>query len=85
MLTCKQLDDFLVDFLDGTLPFRQRLTMQMHLGLCAECRQYVAEYRRAIELGRKACHSEQQFEQVPEELIQAVLASVQASSGDGTG
>lgn len=77
MLTCKQLDEFLVDFLDGSLPFRTKLSMHMHLGLCKACRDYVRDYERAITLGRKACTAEEEVSEVPEELVQAVLTNLQ--------
>ncbi len=80
MLTCKQLDDFLVDFLDGNLPFRQKLSMHMHLGLCKECRDYVRDYERAVVLGRKACSHQEELTEVPEELVQAVLSNLQSNS-----
>jgi predicted anti-sigma-YlaC factor YlaD len=76
MLTCKQLDEFLVDFLDGKLGFRQRLSMHMHLGLCRDCRDFLEEYRAASKLGRKVFTSDEQLEAVPEPLIQAVLANL---------
>ncbi len=80
MLTCKQLDDFLVDFLDGNLPFRQKLSMHMHLGLCKECRDYVRDYERAVALGRKACSQQEEVTEVPEALVQAVLSNMQSNS-----
>lgn len=83
MLTCRELDDFLVDFLDGRLPLRQRLSMQMHLAMCRDCRRFLEEYRQAIRLGREAVVEEHGLEQVPEGLIRAVLANLPDRPGNG--
>ncbi|MEM9383761.1 MAG: zf-HC2 domain-containing protein [Pseudomonadota bacterium] len=79
MLTCKEFDGFLVDFLDGNLPLRQKLSMHLHLGLCKDCREYVRDYERAITLGRKACSAteDEEVSDVPEALVQAVLTNLQ--------
>ncbi|MEO0420808.1 MAG: zf-HC2 domain-containing protein [Pseudomonadota bacterium] len=82
MLTCKELDEFLVDFLDGNLPLRTKLAMHLHLGLCKDCREYVRDYERAITLGRKACSTaeDEEVADVPEALVQTVLANLQSNS-----
>ncbi len=85
MLSCKQLDEFLVDFLDGELPFATRLSMQMHLGLCRPCREFVSQYQRAIELGREAFVGQGEFADVPEALVQAVLESMPGRRDGGDG
>lgn len=77
MMSCAELDGFLVDYLDGALPRPQRRIFALHLFLCRECRAYLERYRRAIALGRAA------FEEptapvpddVPEELVRAILAA----------
>ena len=37
-MSCKDVADFLMDYLDGTLPFAQRMTFKLHLSLCPDCR-----------------------------------------------
>ncbi len=78
MLTCKEFDQFIVDFLDKNLPLRKRLSMHLHLMMCKGCPQYLADYRRAIELGQTVCgqDDEEVADDVPEELIKAVLANL---------
>lgn len=82
MLTCKEFDDFLTDFVDGNLPLRQRLSMHMHLSLCKDCRDFVEEYRRALHLGRSACRTDESLGEVPEALVQAVLTNLKSLDRD---
>ena len=75
-MTCKEVNQFLADYLDGTLLWRQRLTFNLHLLLCEHCRQYLASYaatvRAAKSLGRVA---EPEVNHVPEELVRAILSA----------
>ena len=75
MITCKEFEDFVLDYLDGELPLRQRSVFELHMRVCRECRDYLAAYQRATELGRAVVLSphEPVPEDVPEDLIKAVL------------
>lgn len=48
MLSCREISEFLADYVEGQLPRWQRLTFQLHLALCRDCRRYLASYRRTI-------------------------------------
>ena len=78
MLTCKQFDAFIVDYLEGRLPFSTRLSMRLHLALCWRCRAYLRKYRRTIELGQSVFGDPDQAvpDEVPDELVKAVLAHI---------
>ncbi len=53
MLTCQQITELCTDYLEGRLSFRQRLSFQLHLGMCRHCRVYLAQMKTTIEmLGR---------------------------------
>jgi len=75
-LTCREILDLLMDFIDGQLPPLQQATIEAHLASCPDCRDYIETYRRTIEL-EKRIHSvspiEEQLRAIPEELIQAIL------------
>ncbi len=76
-MTCHDALDFLDDYLDGKLPWGQRIAFGLHLGLCRPCRDYLDGYRKTIEASRKAM-SEQAVtncEQIPDEIVQAILAA----------
>ncbi|WP_299622425.1 anti-sigma factor [Pelagibius sp.] len=84
MITCREFEDFLLDYMEGSLPTRQRRIFEVHLAICRECREYLAAYRETIELGRQAFEdpAANPPEDVPEDLITAVLA---ARGGDPKG
>ncbi len=75
MITCKEFEDFLISYLEDELPAKQRSIFEWHLGLCRECREYLAAYRRTMEIA-EAVMSESGAsipEDVPEDLIKAIL------------
>ncbi len=77
MITCRQFEDFILAYLEEELPERQNFVFELHLKVCRECRDYLAAYRRTIELSKRA------FEDpegplpaaVPEDLVKAILAA----------
>ena len=85
LLTCKEVLDFLGDYLEGSLPWRQRLAFNVHLLLCRHCRRYLASYLETMRLTR-ASESEPTSETspVPYELVQAILAARRADKGPAT-
>ena len=76
-ITCKQLQDFLSDYSEGTLPDVQRSEFHRHLAVCPSCVNYVEQYKTTIALGKAAfdCPDDSPPADVPEELIQAILAA----------
>jgi RNA polymerase sigma-70 factor (ECF subfamily) len=52
LITCREFEDFIVGFLDGTLTGRERALFEIHLRTCRVCRHYLVRYRRTVELGR---------------------------------
>lgn len=75
MITCKEFEDFILAYLEGDLPRRQRSVFELHLKVCRECRDYLAAYRRTLELSKRAFEAEADAlpEDVPEDLVKAVL------------
>jgi len=76
MLTCKEFDDFMVDYLEQDLPAWQKFMCWLHVKMCRECAGFVREYHQAIKLGQKAYDAPNDSlpDSVPEELIKAALA-----------
>ena len=76
-MTCRELADFLADYLAGELPDDRRAAFEHHLARCPACVHYVAAYRAATDLGRRAFEEDQGAipADVPEELVRAILAS----------
>ena len=54
MITCREFEDFILAYLEGELPERQRRQFDLHIRLCRECRDYLAAYRLSTELAKRA-------------------------------
>ena len=81
-LTCRELIDFLDDYVAGTLPGPQRERFDEHLGRCAACVRYLRGYQgtmRAVALS--FAPEAAPPADVPEELVGAILAARKASAG----
>jgi predicted anti-sigma-YlaC factor YlaD len=79
-MTCKQVSAFLADYLDGALPWRQRLSFNIHLVLCQHCQQYLASYAATIRVAKMIGQAPEQ--EIPDELVRAVLRA-RRNSPDG--
>jgi predicted anti-sigma-YlaC factor YlaD len=72
-VTCQEIADFLMDYLDGTLPGTQRAIFEEHLGECPECVAYIKSYQATIRMSKKT--RPEAPDTAPEDLIQAILAA----------
>lgn len=73
-MTCREVIDFLMEYLNGELSAAQKAAFDHHLSLCPACQNYLKSYRAAVELGRKAL-KEEAVSPVPEALVKAILAA----------
>ena len=75
MITCREFEAFVLRYLDNELTERERTIFERHLKFCRECREYLAAYRRSIELGRAVLAEGDAPvpDDVPRDLITAVL------------
>ena len=76
MLTCKEFDDFMVDYLGDGLPGGRKCSGWLYVKRCKECAEFVRDYHRTIALGKSAFDDPDESvpATVPEELINAALA-----------
>ncbi len=81
-MTCRELIDFLMSYLDGELPAKQQQSFEEHLAVCPECDSYVASYRTTVHLVRQVCSETDDGvpPEVPEDLVGAVLEARRAAS-----
>ncbi len=80
MLTCEQMEAFVHDYQEGTLPEKQRRQFDFHLALCPMCAVFFETYPRSIELGQRVFETDGLPTQMPEELVGAILlAAVETS------
>ena len=68
-MTCRELIDFIADYLAGELGESDRREFERHLIRCPSCRAYLASYRQTLNL----LADDSVIEDVPEELVQAIL------------
>jgi anti-sigma factor RsiW len=47
-LACKELVELVTEYVEGTLPGRQRARFDEHLALCPGCRAYLEQMRQTI-------------------------------------
>ena len=76
-MTCRELADFIADYLSDALDPVVRREFDHHLTLCANCRRYLASYTTLLELQRQAFADDEAPvpADVPEELVKAILAA----------
>ena len=48
MLTCQELTEIITDYLEGSLTLMQRVSFQLHLGICRHCREYLRQMKMTI-------------------------------------
>ena len=76
-MTCHEVIDFLMEYLSGELSASERAEFEQHLADCPDCSAYLKSYEETIKLG-KAVFADLDApapQDVPEELVQAILAS----------
>lgn len=75
MITCREFEDFITNYLDNKLSAPQRSRFELHIRLCKECKQYLQAYQRTMEVSHAAYPAPDTAlpNDVPEELIEAIL------------
>lgn len=76
-MTCRELADFMADYLSGELPAEARSQFDHHLSLCPNCVNYLEQYKTTAALGRTAFADQEAAvpPEVPEEFVKAILAA----------
>ncbi len=82
-MTCRELTDFLMDYLDNALSPDARDVFERHLGECPACRSYLRSYETTIRLEKGSyCDHDDAEHAAPAELVKAILESRRAQSSD---
>jgi anti-sigma factor RsiW len=76
-MTCRDVIEFLADYLSEELPAAQRAEFDAHVAGCEACTAYIKSYERALVLGKAAFEEPdgEVPEEVPDELVEAILAA----------
>jgi anti-sigma factor RsiW len=72
-IPCSEVLELLWAYISGELPPEQAHEFDRHLAVCPSCVAYLDSYRKTIELSHESVQPAE--EELPEELIQAVLAA----------
>lgn len=87
-VTCRELADFLLQYLEGELPSEERAEFERHLADCPPCVHYLKSYETTVRLEKEAAREPEAAlpdEEAPEALIQAILAARGREPGGGSG
>lgn len=76
-ITCRELIDFIADYIDGMLPEASLKEFERHLAVCPSCRAYLDGYKKTISLGKAAMEPSDRpaTEAAPEWLVKAVRSA----------
>ena len=82
-MTCRDMVQFLMDYLSEELPDDTRTVFERHVNACPDCVTYLATYRETIVLCRESFTVREHDvpAEVPEDLIQAILAAQKKIAG----
>jgi anti-sigma factor RsiW len=76
-MTCREFVEFLMAYLDAELPKDERTVFEEHMSDCPACLDYLDSYRETVALGQQVCWDPEGPvpEEVPEELVRAIVAA----------
>ncbi|OFW44991.1 MAG: hypothetical protein A3J29_10265 [Acidobacteria bacterium RIFCSPLOWO2_12_FULL_67_14b] len=76
-MKCRELADFLMDYVSGELSDDSLAHFELHLQRCRNCHEYLLQYESTIKAGRIACGeaSDELPDDIPDDLVKAVMAA----------
>ena len=74
-LTCRQVEEFLLDYLEGQVSLWTKIKFRYHMHICDDCRKFLEDYRNAVALGRRIFNhpDDDATGNVPEKLLEAIM------------
>jgi anti-sigma factor RsiW len=78
-LKCREIIDFVMAYLDGELPERERAIFDAHLTICPECVNYVESYKSTMALTKRT-QTSTETAPIPDDLVRAILAARKSTS-----
>jgi anti-sigma factor RsiW len=81
-MNCREFIEFLWQYLSAELPAEERARFEAHLARCAPCVRYLQSYQETCRIGKLAFSPSDALvpDEVPEELVQAILAAREKSA-----
>ena len=82
LITCREVEAFIEDYVHGTLPWLERWVFRLHLLYCRECRDFLASYERAVAIGKAVFRHPDELvpSEMPEDFVRAILSARRRSS-----
>ena len=75
-MKCREFVDFLMAYIEEELPEDERSVFEEHMAECPPCVTYLDTYKETVRLGQDVCDDDGPVpEEVPERLVQAILAA----------
>ena len=79
-MKCRELAEFLMDYVSGELPQESRTHFEFHLSKCKNCLVYLVQFEVSLKAGKIACDEmSDEMGAIPDDLVKAVLAARQNS------
>ncbi len=78
-ITCRQLIDFIADYLAGELDEMERNDFERHLAVCPSCQAYLDSYRKTLGFAHSVA-GDLPVEDIPEELIHTILRRTRSTT-----
>jgi anti-sigma factor RsiW len=78
-VTCREIADFLLAYVDGTLSPAARDAFDAHLAICPDCVHYLRQDLDTI-AAAPAAFADDDVVDLPEDLVRAILAGRAASA-----
>lgn len=77
VISCHQLIEFCLDYVDGALPDDEQLNFRRHLAQCPDCVTFFETYRKTPELSRDALSA-----QIPASVKESVRSYLLSRRGE---
>ena len=75
-MKCRELAEFLFEYVSGDLPNESRTHFEFHLSKCKNCHEYLVQYQMTIKAGKIACDEmSDELPRIPDDLVKAVMAA----------
>lgn len=79
-MTCREVTEFLMDYVARELPADVLADFESHLSRCPNCRTFLAQYQDTVKAGKQVFHEEEAdvTTALPAELLKAIMEAVKA-------
>jgi len=78
-MTCREISEFLLEYTSGKLDAETREGFEQHIADCANCHEYLRQYRSTISASQAAFKGQDPdvADDLPDDLVTAILNSLE--------